>query len=85
MQRLSQTDKKVIVAKITAFPKSGQRIPLSGGITGYYQSCVGRDFKALAQMAPFVLWEHLNSEERRIWLHLSEVEKIKQCSSTVLV
>ena len=63
----------VIAARITGFPKSGRNLSLSGGITRYYQSCVGRDFKALAEMAQFVLWDHLNAEERKIWLLLSKV------------
>ena len=73
MQKISANDKKLVSAKITSFPKSGLTPTLSGGITRYYQSCVGRDYKALAQMAPFVLWEHLNSTERKLWLLLSEV------------
>ncbi len=73
MQKATVKTKKTIAAKITAFPTSGRTSSLSGGITRYYQSCVGRDFKALAEMAPFILWEHLTCTERKIWLLLSEV------------
>ncbi len=73
MMKITPEAKKIIAAKITAFPKSGRTSSLSGGITRYYQSCVGRDFKALAEMAPFILWEHLTDIERKIWVLLSEV------------
>ncbi|XP_064391380.1 uncharacterized protein LOC135339165 isoform X2 [Halichondria panicea] len=79
MQKATVFLKKSIAAKITAFPASGRTSSLSGGITRYYQSCVGRDFKALAEMAPFVLWEHLTCTERKIWLLLSEVFRAAYC------
>ena len=55
---------------------------LSGGITRYHKSCIGRDFKALAQMAPFVLWEHLSMADREVWLNLSQVGSL-DCGSSV--
>ena len=73
MQKLSANEKKIIAAKISDFPTSGRNLSLSGGITRYHQSCVGRDFKALAEMAPFVLWDNLDTQEKNIWLLLSEV------------
>ena len=73
MNRVSPNDKREISARITCFPKSGLSTFLSGGITRYHGSCVGRDFKALAQMAPFVLWHYLEDREKTLWLHLSKV------------
>jgi len=42
----------------------------------YYQSFFGKDFKALAQVAPFVLWEELNDDDKSLWLSLSKVRKV---------
>ena len=81
MNRVSANDKREIAGRITCFPKSGMPTSLSGGITRYHGSCVGRDFKALAQMAPFVLWNYLEENERMIWLNLSKVIKIKKNAS----
>ena len=33
----------------------------------------GKDYKALAQCAPFVLWKVLDTEQRELWLSLSKV------------
>ena len=32
--------------------------------------------KAIAHLAPFVLWEHLDNCEKKIWLYLSKAYKI---------
>ena len=45
MGKLSTEKKREVAGKINSFPKSGLTICLSGGITTYHQSCVGRDFK----------------------------------------
>ena len=73
MDRLTPIQKQEVSAAINGFPQSSIVGTLSGNITRYHQSCVGRDFKALAQMALFVLWRHLNEEEKEIWLLLSKV------------
>ncbi len=39
----------------------------------YYQSFHGKDFKALAECAPFILWEELDDDHRAMWLSLSKV------------
>ena len=73
MNIVSPNDKREIAAIITCFPKSGMSTFLSGGITRYNGSCVGRDFKALAQIAPFALWHYIEDREKTLWLHLSKV------------
>ena len=73
MGRVSTIQKKEIAAKIASFPKSGMSLALSPGIVHHHQSFVGKDFKALAEMAPFVLWSYLNEKEKRVWLSLSKV------------
>ena len=73
MDKLRPDDKRAIAAKIAGFPSSGIQGRVAGSITKYHKSCVGRDFKALAQMAVFVLWDNLNDSEKQIWLLLSKV------------
>lgn len=41
----------------------------------YYQSFHGKDFKALAQIALFILWEELSDDQQSVWLSLSKVIK----------
>ena len=72
MKKVSTNDKREIAARIACFPTSGLQTKLSGGITRYHGSGIGRDFKALAQMAPFVLWNYLDNKEK-MWLYLSNV------------
>ena len=38
-----------------------------------YGSFNGKDFKTLAQYAPFVLWNELNQLQRDVWISLSKV------------
>eukprot|EP00731_Ephydatia_muelleri_P033314 Em0027g62a len=47
-------------------------IRISRNIANYYKSSVGRDFKALAQMALFVLSPFLAPAEIEVWLALSK-------------
>ena len=42
-------------------------------ISKYYRSFVGRDFKAFAQIALFVLSPYLTASETEVWLALSKV------------
>ena len=39
----------------------------------YYKSFHGGDFKILAQMALFLLWDYINDEQKKVWLALSKV------------
>ena len=73
MGKVSTTQKKEIAAKIASFPSSGMSLSLSPGIVHHHQSFVGKDFKALAEMAPFVLWNYLDDKEKKVWLNLSKV------------
>ena len=44
-----------------------------GDITKHCGSFVGRDFKAWAQIAPFIICPHLTDDELFVWLSLSKV------------
>eukprot|EP00731_Ephydatia_muelleri_P016107 Em0009g531a len=54
-------------------------IRISRNIAKYYKSFVGRNFKALAQMALFVLSPFLAPAEIEVWLALSKVFKFTYC------
>ena len=70
---LSPRQKEELLARIRVFNYSGFRVRLVGNVVRYHQSFVGRDYKALAQMAPFVLFPYLTDEHRQVWLALSKV------------
>ena len=39
----------------------------------YYKSFHGGDFKILSQIAPFLLWDYINSDQKKVCLALSKV------------
>ena len=55
MPQLSVRQKAEILARLRAFCSSGLKVKLYGNVCSYYQSFVGRDFKAWAQMVIFVM------------------------------
>lgn len=71
--RLSAQQKEEILSRIRAFSYSGFRVKLLGNICRYYQSFVGRDFKAWAQMALFILGPYLAEGQNQVRLTLSKV------------
>ena len=74
MAKLSKKKKLTqLSALLSAFPSSGFTSRISRNIANYYKSSVGRDFKALAQMALFVLSPFLAPAEIEVWLALSKV------------
>eukprot|EP00731_Ephydatia_muelleri_P008745 Em0004g1083a len=66
---------------LSAFPSSGFTSRISRNIAKYYKSFVGRNFKALAQMALFVLSPFLAPAEIEVWLALSKVFKFAYCDT----
>ncbi|KAL5500102.1 hypothetical protein EMCRGX_G011605 [Ephydatia muelleri] len=80
MAKLSKKKKRTqLSALLSAFPSCGFTSRISRNIANYYKSSVGRDFKALAQMALFVLSPFLAPAEIEVWLALSKVFKIAYC------
>lgn len=73
MERLTSNQKKEVAARIQSFPKSGFKTHLSGSIVKNHKSGLGRDYKLLAQMAVFVVWDYLNQREKSVWLSMSKV------------
>ena len=71
--RLSDQQKKKILARMAAFSQSGITGKLYGKFFSHYKSFVGRDFKAWTQMAPFIVCDMLGEDERKTWIALSKV------------
>ena len=73
MSKLSPTAKDKIQAKLRAFPQSGLPCAPTTAVCRYYGSLHGGDFKVFAQVGIFVLWEHLTTKQKDLWLSLSKV------------
>ena len=70
---LSSTEKEEVLARIRAFSQSGFRVKLVGNVVRYHKSFVGRDYKAWAQMALFIIYPYLSDGHKEVWLALSKV------------
>lgn len=77
VSRLSDAEKKTVAARLSSFDVSGLGIPpLSGNtLVTYAKSLVGRDFRAVAQTAPFVLHDLANipPELQKVWTALAHL------------
>lgn len=70
MPTLSKVQKEEVLASILYV----------GNVCHYYQSFVGRDFKAWAQMAVFILSSYLDDAQKKVLLSLSKVFCIAYCN-----
>ena len=73
MPQLSARQKVEILARLRAFCSSGLKMKLYGKVCSYYQSFIGRDFKAWAQMAIFVMGPYLNEGQLKVLLSFTKV------------
>lgn len=73
MARLNDRQKKEIGARIKAFSFSGFKTKLTSDICHYVGSLAGRDFKMVAQVAPFILAPYMDGNEKDVWMSLSKV------------
>ncbi|KAJ3009280.1 hypothetical protein NUW54_g2837 [Trametes sanguinea] len=78
VSRLSDSDKKTVIARLSSFDVSGLGTvpPLSGStLVTYAGSLVGRDFRAVAQAAPFVLHDlsGIPLELQKVWTALGHL------------
>ena len=88
MGRLSTKQKNEIQARVTNFDFCGIDYKLTYNLCRHFRSFIGRDFKALAQVALY----RLTSVEEKVWLSLSKVSGLfvlfvlvtnaRQCFST---
>lgn len=76
VQLKSKTDKKELLAtRLSSFDVSGLGIsPLAGHtLVQYSGSLTGRDFRAIAQAAPFVIYDLVSKECFATWVALSKL------------
>lgn len=85
---LSRRQKEEVLARIRAFNYSGFRVRLFGNVISHHQSFVGRDYKAWAQMALFIIYPYLTDEDRLVWVALSKVNnnlRLLWCVFTIII
>ncbi|RDX40509.1 hypothetical protein OH76DRAFT_1506754, partial [Lentinus brumalis] len=77
ISRLKPPEKEKLVVRLNSFDVSGLGFPPLSGATlvNYAGSLVGRDFRALAQVAPFVLHDFsgIPKESIEVWTALSHI------------
>ncbi|EIW60460.1 uncharacterized protein TRAVEDRAFT_120336, partial [Trametes versicolor FP-101664 SS1] len=77
VSRLKDPAKQTLVARLSSFDVSGLGLaPLLGTtLVTYAKSLVGRDFRAVAQVAPFVLHDlpGIPDELQRVWVALAQL------------
>lgn len=73
MKDRSSAEKKEILARINAFTYCGFSCRITGNIAYYYKSFVGRDFKAMMQLALFVFQPYFSDSTQKCWFLLSKV------------
>ncbi|CDO68931.1 hypothetical protein BN946_scf185000.g74 [Trametes cinnabarina] len=77
VSRLSDSGKKTLITRLSSFDVTGLGIsPLSGNtLVTYAGSLVGRDFRAIAQVASFVLYDlsGIPPELQNMWITLSQL------------
>ena len=73
MAGLTTAQKDEIQARLASFDFSGLEYKLSYNLSRHFKSFVGRYFKALAQIALYLLTPYMSSDEKNVWLSLSNV------------
>ena len=73
MERMKSAQKEEIQARVEAFEFSGFDTKLSYNLCRHFRSFVGRDFKAVAQCALFLLGPYMLPKEKLLWVTLSKV------------
>ena len=73
MPTLNARQKKEVLARMAAFNYSGFNKKVLGNVVHHHQSFVGRDYKAWAQMALFIIGSYIDASQKRVWLALSKV------------
>ncbi len=73
IRTLSSQQKEEVLARLRAFNYSGFRVKVLGNVIRHHQSFVGRDYKAWAQVALFIIYPYLSATDKEVWLALSKV------------
>ena len=73
MSKLTVQQKQEVYARMNTFNYSGFNGKVLGNVIHHHKSFVGRDYKARAQMAPFVIGSYLSDPQKQVLLALSQV------------
>ncbi|XP_064398445.1 uncharacterized protein LOC135345042 isoform X2 [Halichondria panicea] len=76
---LKKEQKAKVLAIVQQFNYSGFDVRLYGNIIKHHCSFVGRDYKAWAQMAAFIVTPYVTTNERKLWLALLKVFSLAYC------
>lgn len=73
ISRLSDAQKVTVIARLSSLNTSGLDVPPLAGHTlvTYSGSLTGRDFRIIAQVAPFVLYDMLDKDLLECWAALA--------------
>ena len=71
---LTPEEKQQVLARMRAFHYSGFDTRVYGNVIQHHKSFVGRDYKAWAQMAPFIIGTYLSEHQQRVLVALSKVQ-----------
>lgn len=73
MARLSAEQKVTVTARLSSLNTSGLDLPQLAGHTlvTYSGSLTGRDFRIIAQVAPFVLYDMIDKDLLECWTALA--------------
>ena len=82
MSTLTTEQKKELLAQIQAFNYSGITGRLLGNVCRYYKQFFGRDYKVVAQIAPFTICNFLPTAHIKAWIKLCQVYLILCISYT---
>ena len=85
MERMKSAQKEEIQARVEAFEFSGFDTKLSYNLCRHFRSFVGRDFKAVAQCALFLLGPYMLPKEKLLWVTLSKVYIIYLYTSGIIL
>ena len=73
---LTPRQKKEVLVRTSAFNYSGFDTKVLGNVVHHSQSFVGRDYKAWAQLAVFIMFGYLSEPQKEVLLGLSKVGKM---------
>ena len=73
MSTMNARQKMEVLARMAAFNYSGFDGKVLGNVLYHHKSFVGRDYKAWAQMAIFIIANYSDDSQKRVWLGLSKV------------
>lgn len=71
--QVNEEQKKTLISRLNSLDVQGLGISRLGGATlvGYSGSLTGRDFRAISQVAPFVIYDMVGEDVYDAWVALS--------------